>query len=362
MPGGRTGRFGTIDAGPLLHAKKLIGAYFRSALASELGIKLEADQKFSFRVPGVPEELSEHWSSRAQRIEEAAKERGVVGGKAKAQIALETRRAKDERPLSEMKPEWEKTALAYGFTARDVERIFVQAQVQAQQKRPDLTPKEVQKIIDAAIEKSVAKHTSEQAHFRKADLTRAVLIATAPQRIAPREVLNRVEETLGHERFINLGDQRFTTKEIYHGIERAALDAAKRLGELSKHPTRVVSERKVDKAIAKEPRLNDDQKEAIRMVCRGASLTLIQGPPGSGKSTLFKVAARAIEKDGGNVIGLTPSNLAARQLEKSAGVKSYTIDRFLFDRERTAHGPGEAPREDACPDGGRASHLEATEA
>src|SRR5512135_1739179 len=72
------------------------------------------------------------------------------------------------------------------------------------------------------------------------------------------------------------------------------------------------------------------------MVCRGTSLTFIQGPPGSGKSALFKVAARAIEKDGGNVIGLTPSNRAARELEKSASVKSYTIDRFLFDRERSA--------------------------
>ena len=131
------GSLGTIDAGPLLQAKKLIGAYFRSALASELGIPLEADQKFSFRVPGVPEPLSEHWSSGAQRIEEAAKERGVVGGKAKAQIALETRRAKDERPLSEMRPEWEKTARAYGFTARDVERIFGEAQ--AQQKKSGRT-------------------------------------------------------------------------------------------------------------------------------------------------------------------------------------------------------------------------------
>jgi hypothetical protein len=229
------GSLGTIDAGPLLQAKKLIGAYFRSALANELGITLEADEKFSFRVPGVPEPLSEHWSSGARTIEEVARERGVVGGKAKAQIALETRRAKDERPLLEMRPEWEKTARTYGFTARDVERIFGEAQ----QKRPKLTPKEMQKIIDAAIEKSVAKHTSEQAHFTKADLMRAELVATAPQRIAPRAVLNRVEETLGHERFINLGDRRFTTKEIYHDIERAALEAAKRLGQ--KTPTRVVS-------------------------------------------------------------------------------------------------------------------------
>ena len=72
------------------------------------------------------------------------------------------------------------------------------------------------------------------------------------------------------------------------------------------------------------------------MVCQGADLTLIQGAPGSGKSLLFAVARHAIEKDGGNVIGLTPSHRAARELEKSAGVKSSTIDRFLFDRERSA--------------------------
>ena len=72
------------------------------------------------------------------------------------------------------------------------------------------------------------------------------------------------------------------------------------------------------------------------MVCQGADLTLIQGAPGSGKSMLFSVAHHAIEKDGGNVIGLTPSHRAARELEQSAGVKSYTIDRFLFDRERSA--------------------------
>ena len=96
------GSFGTIDAGPLLAAKKMLGAYFRSALANELGISLAPDEKtkFSFRVPGVPETLSEHWSSRAREIEEAARERGVEGAKGKAQLALETRKAKDERPLS----------------------------------------------------------------------------------------------------------------------------------------------------------------------------------------------------------------------------------------------------------------------
>ena len=148
----------------------------------------------------------------------------------------------------------------------------------------------------------------------------AVLIATAPDGIAPREVLKRVEEALGHERFIALEDRRFTTKEIDHGIEGAALEAAQRLGE--KHPSRVVSERRVEKAIRAEPRRNDCQKEAVRMVCQGADLTLIQAAPGSGKSALFAVACHAIEKDGGNVIGLTPSNRARASLRKARASKA----------------------------------------
>ena len=97
----------------------------------------------------------------------------------------------------------------------------------------------------------------------------------------------------------------------------------------------MVSERRVEKAIAKEPRLNEGQREAIRTVCRGPDLTLLVGPPGSGKSTLFEVVRKAIENQGGNVIGLAPSNRAVRELEKSSGITSYTVHRFLYDRERT---------------------------
>ena len=54
---------------------------------------------------GVPKDLSEYWSSRAREIERTAKERGLGGARVKQQIALETRRVKDERPLCQMKPE-----------------------------------------------------------------------------------------------------------------------------------------------------------------------------------------------------------------------------------------------------------------
>ena len=196
-----------------------------------------------------------------------------------------------------------------------------------------LTPDQTAKIIDAAIENAVKSLTSQQAHFSKNDLLRDVFVATVAQGIAPRQIHDRIEETLKQERFVDLGQrQRFTTQEIFHEIEQKALETAERLGEKT---SRTVRDRTIAREIAREPRLNDGQKAAIETVCRGPDLTYIQGPPGSGKSTLFEVARRAIEKDGGDVIGITPSNWAARELEKSSGIQSFTIHRFLYDRDRT---------------------------
>ena len=250
----------------------------------------------------------------------------MVGGEAKANIALETRRAKDERPLSEMEPEWRKTAASYGFTERHAQQILSRP-------RQALTPAQTAKLIDVAVENAVKSLTSQQAHFSKNDLLRDVFVATVAQGIAPRQIHGRIEETLRQERFVDLGQgQRFTTREIFHEVEQKALETAERLGEKT---SRTVRERSIAREIARDPRLNDGQKAAIETVCRGPDLTYIQGPPGSGKSTLFEIARRAIEKDGGNVIGLTPSNRAARELEKSAGVQSFTIHRFLYEQQRT---------------------------
>ena len=326
------GEYSTIDAGPLLATRKLGGAVFRSALARELGIPVEPD-RFAFRVPGVPEGLSEYWSSRAQEIERAAKERGLGGARVKQQIALETRRVKDERPLCQMKPEWQETARQYGFTAAHVEAIF-------RERRPVLTPDQTAKLIDAAVETTINRLTSQQAHFSKIELVRDVCIATVADGIAPREIHERVEETLREERFLSLGryrdQERFTTQETFHDIEARAIEAAEKL---SLQALRAIPDKVVEKAIAKEPRLNEGQITAVRTVCRAGGLSLVEGPPGSGKSSMLRPVRIAIEAEGGNVIlGLTPSNRAAHELEMSSGIKSYTIDRFLYDQKRTVAG------------------------
>ena len=166
------------------------------------------------------------------------------GGEAKANIALETRKAKDDlRPLREVEAEWRETARQHGFTQRHAQQILGRP-------RQALTPDQTAKIIDAAIENAVKSLTSQQAHFSKNDLLRDAFVATVAQGIAPRQIHDRIEETLKQERFVDLGQgQRFTTQEIFHEVEQKALETAERLGEKT---SRTVRDRTIAREIARD--------------------------------------------------------------------------------------------------------------
>ena len=102
------GTFGTIDAGYMLSLKKTAGAYFRSALANELEMpERDPKAKFSFRIPGTPEGLSDEWSTRSKEVLAEIKEQGTDGARAKALAALSTvPQVKGHRALGELQDEW----------------------------------------------------------------------------------------------------------------------------------------------------------------------------------------------------------------------------------------------------------------
>ncbi len=329
------GTFGTLEGGNLLHIKKAIGAYFRSAFSEELAIPVERDPKkrWSFRVKGVAESLVDSWSTRSKEIIAEVKAHGVDGAIAKALAALSTRHVKGHRALAELLPSWRKDALEHGFTEKDVSRILAE-------RRPELSQKEATKLVDRAIENSIKELTASNATFTRNDLIRDVCIATVEQGISPNLITDRISETLTREQFINLGTKRYqerlTTREIYHEIEGRGIAAAERLSERT---TRTVGTNTLSEVIDRSPKpLNLGQTTAAVTVVNGPDLTLVEGAPGSGKSTMFLAVSSAIKVNGGNVIGLCPSNRAARELESNTGIKSSTIDRFIYDQERLSKG------------------------
>ena len=75
-------------------------------------------------------------------------------------------------------------------------------------------------------------------------------------------------------------------------------------------------------AVGKE--FSQQQKEAIVNICNGGNLSVLEGWPGAGKSTVTKEIARHYIKAGYEVIAAAPTNKAAQELESKLGVKAYT--------------------------------------
>jgi ATP-dependent exoDNAse (exonuclease V) alpha subunit len=66
----------------------------------------------------------------------------------------------------------------------------------------------------------------------------------------------------------------------------------------------------------------------------------VVGKAGTGKSTALEVARQAFEAAGMPIIGVAPTANAARQLHRSAGIESQTLDRLLVEVE---HGVRQLP-------------------
>jgi len=80
------------------------------------------------------------------------------------------------------------------------------------------------------------------------------------------------------------------------------------------------------------------QKEAIKSICGGSDLSVLEGWPGAGKSTVTKEIARHYQNAGYSIIAAAPTNKAAQELEAKLGVKVYTTAalRMKWQHERGA--------------------------
>ena len=78
------------------------------------------------------------------------------------------------------------------------------------------------------------------------------------------------------------------------------------------------------------------QKEAIIGICNGHDLAVLEGWPGSGKSTVTKEIVRLYQKEDYNIIAAAPTNKAAQELEAKLGIKVHTTAslRMKWQRDR----------------------------
>lgn len=119
-------------------------------------------------------------------------------------------------------------------------------------------------------------------------------------------------------------------------LEQRFIGNINELAKRSEHLLSIKEENIAPYAQGKE--FSNQQKEAIISICNGGDLSVLEGWPGAGKSTVTKEIARHYKEAGYEIIAAAPTNKAAQELESKLGVKTYTTSalRMKWQYERGA--------------------------
>jgi hypothetical protein len=208
-------------------------------------------------------------------------------------------------------------------------------------------------------ETGVTAHTRRFSHL---DAIRAVANAL-PNGIPDAEVGQLTDVVLAHPVFVALpektalvggpgaqaqlagshemtGGQLFTTSDVVTA-ERSIIEAV-----AGSHPDQgraVVDADTVEMAVAVTEAaqgyaLSGEQRDAVKaVVTNGRAIESIEGPPGTGKTTLMRAARVAYEAQGLVVAGAATAANAAQELAAHSGIESRTIAQWLY---QVKHGAG----------------------
>ena len=324
------GTTGSLYSKPIYEHKMAAGAVYRAELASrlqkELGFEVERE-KDSFRIKGISEDLTKHWSKRREQVLKQLKERKLSGPVASAFAALDTRQAKDVRPRQELFLQWEKEGLELGFSTPEVEKLLEQGRRQ----KIDLE-QEKKLVVDRAIEVI----TQRMSYFPERDLVRFSATEAQGRGLLADDVFDAVKERLRNgKEIVSLGCDKqrevtyYTTKEILD-LERRILE----IGQEGKGKLEPIKKEILDDLLSRDTKLTQEQKRAVEHVCGADAVSLVVGMPGTGKSLMLDKAREAWEREGLTVYGAALSGKAARGLAESASIGSRTVHSLLRDIEK----------------------------
>ena len=346
MVQGGDGKWRTMVDDGLFNGKMAIGAIYRAELAQGLkGLGYGIDKTHTdgrFEIEGVPREVIDAFSTRRAEIEAAMSERSLGESKDNphlaARAALLTRAAKRDIDRGALERGWKRQAKALGFSA---------AKVRANARKaergligPDLFAGPGYMAGDAAA--WAVGHLSErQSVFGHADLLAATL-AREPGAVtveAAERAITALERdgSLHAARGLDHGNHWTTDAALARESETIAL---MRVGQGAE---KTVMRRWVTEARLHRGRLNEGQKEAVKIILAGTDRVVgVQGYAGTGKTTMLKRLRALGESQGYRTIGLAPSASAAKTLAAESGIRSETLQRYLARHDGIAQGRGMA--------------------
>lgn len=112
--------------------------------------------------------------------------------------------------------------------------------------------------------------------------------------------------------------------------------------ELNKRSSKEIPESAITAAIKSREKelgfaLSAEQQKAVRHLCTGPDIRILNGRAGTGKTTLLKAVADAYQSAGYNVLGSSFQGKAVEIMEREIGIPCKTLDSLKFSWERFDH-------------------------
>jgi conjugative relaxase-like TrwC/TraI family protein len=225
------------------------------------------------------------------------------------------------------------------FTAFDAEKAAVKLAVDIGieslvllDARHDFSEEEICKIVYALMGR---KEEPSPEHLSVPEETLVSgppvpLVSSYSVAIMVRECL--LEHPAVFPRGVREGMPYFALVDTSPEISQRIVDSIRQVEEIREHPVKA----SVVEGVLKTRTFTEPQEAALRNLTQeGGCLKILDGPAGSGKSSILGAAKEIWEKAGYKVMGIGMSGAIVHHLDHEQGIQSYRLGKLLHDQKKT---------------------------
>lgn len=307
---GPDGQYRTLDLTRLFRAAPVAYTAAMKVLSDgirDLGHEVHRDRG-AFRVEGVPDAVIRELSPRSRLIRQAAGE--GASHAARNVAAHTTREKKRDVPLTDVIADSLRRVARAGFSLEQLRSLREDGPAKKAEKEPTLD--ELLDRTEAALDATV-NHFPERKYVQEAILQS---VGTA-HRVEEVEAAARRRLAEG-ARVVRLGEYRKEVQYATASTLRQERELLSTLEGLARRNDRPVSGEAIRRVLAGRS-LSDEQARCVRTTLGAGGLSVIQGLPGTGKSTVCEALSEGLFEAGyQKIYGVAVSGIAADNLAKKA--------------------------------------------
>ncbi len=326
---GRDGKWSAVDSRAVHRHARTAGciyqAVLRGELTRELGIEWGPVRRGVAEIAGIPRTVLRHFSTRRQAIEAELDKTAGSGRRAAQRAAYVTRPAKTHTREAPLRERWAARVRALGHDPADL----IDAALFRGEREPTLPDAQV----TAAELFGPSGLTAQQTSFDRRDVIQALIdVLPAGITLTGRQLEGAAGRMLREPDVVPLlrpaagaeDGPRYSTADLL-ATEKFVLG-------LADEPCFVPVGDTTAARAANVATLSPDQRRVVRQLLTSpATIDVVAGPAGTGKTALLRAAKNGWDDSGTPVVGCALAAVTARRLEAATGIPASSITRLLGD-------------------------------